>query len=439
MFDFLRRRSKCAGSVWFRGSIPHGVDQLDGLARRGVRVEQRADREGCHWSATLSHPEWGEAEALCLRDPPAPSRDLLELDPRLGSDDVQALRGCGVSVAVQMDGPRGMVLRDRKLMLRFLEALMGDDGVAAVDHTSQAYWTRDALEDELAHDADLDVQSLYTIHAVTEEDGTVGWMHTHGLGELGRFDFDIVRPANDFVDQCADLCRALAFAIVEGHVEPGAPRFTIGRPLPPMHFVPAAEFMQRAAAADIAVRDDPSGEHADDRVVLCECSASSLLKKLFGGSAVRPSRTFTRALPDNVVLNFSTEATDLMAERSRSTYSVLREIVDEVGELELPVLAKIGYVVDGGGADEREHLWFEVHELHNDCIDGTLLNQPYWIERLNEGDRGSHPLELLSDWSVLTPFGPINPHAFHARRLVREHRDEMLQMLEKTRRPETVH
>jgi hypothetical protein len=39
----------------------------------------------------------------------------------------------------------------------------------------------------------------------------------------------------------------------------------------------------------------------------------------------------------------------------------------------------------------------------------------------------------------LTPFGPINPHAFHARRLVREHRDEMLQMLEKTRRPETVH
>jgi hypothetical protein len=102
-------------------------------------------------------------------------------------------------------------------------------------------------------------------------------------------------------------------------------------------------------------------------------------------------------------------------------------------------LAKIGYVVDGGGADEREHLWFEVHELHDDCIDGTLLNQPYWIERLNEGDRGSHPLELLSDWSVLTPFGPINPHAFYARRLVREHHDEMLEMLEKARQPEAVH
>ena len=121
-------------------------------------------------------------------------------------------------------------------------------------------------------------------------------------------------------------------------------------------------------------------------------------------------------------------ASQLMAERARKTYPVLRQIAEEVAELELPVLVKIGYVVDGGDDDEREHLWFQAHALAPETVDATLVNAPYYIERLNEGDRGTHSIEGLSDWTVMTPFGPINPRAFHARRLIREHRDEMLRL-----------
>ncbi len=115
-----------------------------------------------------------------------------------------------------------------------------------------------------------------------------------------------------------------------------------------------------------------------------------------------------------------------MADRARKTFPVLRQVADEVAELELPVMVKIGYVIDGGDDDQREHLWFNVHDFGADSVDATLVNSPYWIERLNEGDRGSHSIEGLSEWTVLTPFGPINPHAFHARRLIREHREDLL-------------
>ena len=118
-----------------------------------------------------------------------------------------------------------------------------------------------------------------------------------------------------------------------------------------------------------------------------------------------------------------------MADRARRTFPVYRTIADEVAELELPVLVKLGFAVDGGDDDQREHLWFMVHDLGEDSIDGTLVNQPLWIDRLSEGHRGTHQVDLLSDWTVLTPFGPINPHAFHARQLVAVHREEMLARL----------
>jgi hypothetical protein len=306
--------------------------------------------------------------------------------------------------------------------------------VAAVDHVSGTFWTRPALDDELSHDADLDVESIFLIHAVTDEESEeVTWFHTHGLGELGRFDFDILNPHREFVDHCSDFTRAMAFAILDGHATPGTSDFEVGHPLFPMNLVPVAEFTGQAGPEAVALRDDPDGGHTEDRVVICEPGGGGRLGRMLGRTALRPARGFGRPLPDNVVLHFSNGATELMAERARKTYPVMQEITDELAEFELPTLVKIGYVVDGGGPDEREHLWFMVHEVRPDTIDATLVNQPYDISRMNEGDRGEHPVDQLTDWLILTPFGPINPHAFHARRFINADRDGFRRRVEKAR------
>jgi uncharacterized protein YegJ (DUF2314 family) len=100
----------------------------------------------------------------------------------------------------------------------------------------------------------------------------------------------------------------------------------------------------------------------------------------------------------------------------------------DVADLELPTLVKIGYPTDGGAGD-REHLWFEVHELRPSTVDATLLNQPWNVSHLKEGKRAEYPLENLSEWTMMTPLDSIQPHAFHARRLIRQNRAEVEAMV----------
>jgi hypothetical protein len=138
-------------------------------------------------------------------------------------------------------------------------------------------------------------------------------------------------------------------------------------------------------------------------------------------------------VPDNMIINFSRSASLLMAERARGTYSALRQLSAEFAELELPVLVKLGYQVDGGEPDDREYLWFGVHALGDDWIDATLTNDPYNVSRLRNGDRGRHSVHLLSDWAIFTPAGAINPRQMLAVRAVREHREEWLEELARQR------
>jgi hypothetical protein len=80
---------------------------------------------------------------------------------------------------------------------------------------------------------------------------------------------------------------------------------------------------------------------------------------------------------------------------------------------------KLGYQVDNGGKGDREHLWFLAHELGDDTIDATLGNQPHRISRMNDGDRGRHSADLISDWTIMTPVGMMTPRSTAAAHMVR--------------------
>jgi hypothetical protein len=56
-----------------------------------------------------------------------------------------------------------------------------------------------------------------------------------------------------------------------------------------------------------------------------------------------------------------------------------------------------------------EHLWFDVHDASAKTVDGTLLNQPYNVAGLREGQRGMFDLRLLTDWAIEAPRGRYTP------------------------------
>ncbi len=66
-------------------------------------------------------------------------------------------------------------------------------------------------------------------------------------------------------------------------------------------------------------------------------------------------------------------------------------------------------VDDPESGSEKEHLWYDVLSIENNQIKGKLLNQPYWISNLHEGDLGIYPLEVLTDWIIYSPDNTYTP------------------------------
>lgn len=69
-------------------------------------------------------------------------------------------------------------------------------------------------------------------------------------------------------------------------------------------------------------------------------------------------------------------------------------------------IVKFGLTVDNANDHtEREHLWFSVISADSKRIEGKLLNAPYWIDSLKEGDIKFYPLEVLTDWIIFDADG----------------------------------
>lgn len=437
MIELFKSDRPSDGVVHFRGQLPTRPAEYDFLRAQRIDIEPITSGDDSHWAMRLRHPTWGTAEVVCPREA-APELPHLDHVPGLDDEERAAIRASRSSVLVRVPAKQKTVLRDRKTLLRFMGALMGDDGVGAIDAQSMLVWTRRALDDELAHDADLDVQALYCVHAVKAADGPservakgedegedeppCKWLHTHGLAELGAFDFDVLRPSPDVVEVGSDVLRAVAFAIVEKKIGPSESEFLIAHPDGVVRLVPAAEFMRTAPRELVELRAMDDDSHDRNRSVLCEPAARGL-RSLFAKKSVMPSRFLSREIPEQFAAMFTEAATELMAQRAQKTMGVFEKVAAELAEYKLPALAKIGYPTDGGAQGEvggHEHLWFEVHGFRPGAIDGTLMNQPFNIAAMNEGDRGWHDVENLSDWSIMSPMGAISPRNMYPLHMVRK-------------------
>lgn len=456
MSGFDQAFPSVGGVLWQGREL--GMEDIAAVETRGVRVAPGRIASGADesrrvlWSLHLTHPTWGEADVVMTDEPALPPQQVIDCTPGTTKEDRDLLAACTGSMTVRAPARTQHVLRDRKNMLRFVHAIVetiavapGVRGAIGVDHGSGQFWSLHALRDEMAHDADLDVQHLFIIHAVQgEKPGTSDWVHTHGLERVGGFDFDILAPSEAMLGPIDTAMRALAFAVVDGEVRPDTARHTIAYPDGDVRFVPVAEFMREALPEHRALRN-MSEDHSENRSVVCDPMGGAgeargvraMLSKL-GGSRPKPARVFQPKDADGMVFAFSKKATEIMAARSVATLPVLRSFMQEFHELIHPgpdlqglgVLMKIGYKVDDAESDtEREHLWFEVHGVGERTVDATLLNQPHGIARMNEGDRGEHPIELLTEWSIMTPGGTITPQSLERIRTIRTHKDKILSML----------
>lgn len=425
-----KKKVPLMGSVLFRGMLSPRAEEMAFLNESGFEIQPLAASNECEWKLRLRHKQWGEGELVALKNTPLPPPDMIEYLPLSEDEKAEVLQGQS-SVSLTMNSNHEHVLRDRKNLLRVLRAIMGRDGVAAVDHISERFWSRAALDDEMAHNADLDVEGIYNIHSVHENE-RVYWLHTHGLGEIGALDFDILNPSEGVAGVAGlDSLRSLAFALLEGKATASDEAYPFAHPGGDIRLVDVNRFHREADPAIAALRENDAN-HNSNRVVLCDPSSQGFFTRLFR-KGLRPSRFLSSELPEHAVSPFSNEATALMCARARDTYSVLCALLEEFEEFPFQPLAKIGYVIDGGGSDDREHMWFQIHKADADGLDATLVNSPFNIARMKAGDRTKHDLAKLTDWIILTPMGTISPRFTTPARNIRLHKNELREALKQAR------
>ncbi len=268
-----------------------------------------------------------------------------------------------------------------------------------------AAWVREAAESAVPPAP----ENLYCVHAVYDDevDDAPAWLHTHGLLRCGSIELEMLDVPAEHAGTLCQLLNATAALFMEhGPSPPGEP-FPVGHELW-LVWLPWPEGIRQVprrrlgAAAD---RDDVHGQLAGVLVV-----PRRRVLGVFGRKYASPAVTLP-VLQEDPLLYVSNMETDRMSRLAAERLGRFRQLQERYrSDEDWLFLVKLGLPVDEAEEPEdREHLWFEVHELTDQDVDATLVNQPYGIAGLAEGQRGRYPLASLSDWTILCPHGRFDP------------------------------
>ena len=251
--------------------------------------------------------------------------------------------------------------------------------------------------------------NLFCVHAVYDDAaaGDTVWLHTHGLLRCGSIELEMLGVPRDRAGLMANLIHATATMFIEkGPPVPEEP-FGVGAAMS-LLWIPWEEGIRSLPRQTEGGRTDRDESHSQPSGILL---APGRRRMGLWSAAHRNPTCYLPLLQNDPLLfvsHLETERMALLARERLATFSAL--LAAFADDDEWLFLVKLGYQIEGArSANDREHLWFRVHALRDGLVDATLLNEPYHVPELKEGQRGMRELELLSDWSVLTPFGRFDP------------------------------
>lgn len=337
----------------------------------------------------LTDRAWGDALVLAARwNNQVHAEGLARAAVQFTDAERAPLQAAGGALLVHVDRPSDRPLAGRKHLRHWLRVLLTSlDGLVAVDNGANIPWSRAMLDDELAHDADVDVESAIALHCVVDEqadDQPVAWLHTHGLEELGGVDIDVLRPSAFLAGDVTEALRALAYASIEGTITARTYRFPFTSPDGAVGFLPVDTFQRKASPADATLRV-PDG-HSGRRVVACEPRAGGWLPP-----GATPSRLL-QEIDGTAKVGFPPRAAASAAARALATLDTFRALAAEFGPTGLPLGITLGCATSNGG---REDVWFLREWVIPSPAGSMTPRSPSAARRLRESGWPTGPFAAL--------------------------------------------
>lgn len=230
---------------------------------------------------------------------------------------------------------------------------------------------------------------LVNIHGVVLEDGT-GWYHTHGLERCGFNEIEISR----FLSEDGKLY----YNVIETVI-----KFILGGEFD--DFLAGGLFNISNSCPFTLIKSTNNIEnefHGNNFEIKVYATEEDYNKRITSNIEILKDELENNPL--FLITNKETERMSLKAkEREGTLLSLLKN-------KENTVLIKFGLKTDN--PEEHglaEHLCFEILEEKEGLYQGVLLNQPYYIKKINEGDILWLSKEQITDWKIYYKDWEITP------------------------------
>ncbi len=322
--------------------------------------------------------------------------------------DVDAIQRAQYGLAVEMEFGSNP-LASYHLQLKLIHAML-PEVLAVIDDSSEKIlsgrWVALAAQSQVPPAP----RYLFTAQAVSGEEDSCVWLHTHGLNRGGHPELEVLTSTRDNYQQHYNVLETLANRLLEEPkpLEYGAPFFlayvATGTPLMVtlIHWEQAVKLYPEEMLG--GKNDRQEGHNEDTCVVFVYPSQESLEEGRFSSLSI-----YDELLQDNPIFMISNEETARMRSLAVERISYF---FDAFAQKDCKLLVKLGLLVDEEHStqeNDREHIWFEVLDISQGRIKARLTQEPYYIKGLHEGHEGIYGPEDVTDWLIFTPEKRISP------------------------------
>ena len=299
------------------------------------------------------------------------------------------------------------------LQLKVLYTLSSDNYLA-VDMSAYKLLEGEQLEMIASTNIPPSPGIMYSTHYVPENG--VAWLHTHGVRRFGSVEFEFLNIKNELAEKCNNILNTVVVnAIVNGpkdeeEVMKIGYSDNVELEFAWIRWEHAVDVLaqkglfgkKKSFIGDLKDRTLENGE-LDEHT-----RPSGVLLASIKGELKNPNE-YKNNFGDNMMLYYSTDETIRMSLFAKENFYYFENIFEnQKNSNDWSFLVKIGCRYEEDSEEKFEHMWFDIKEITENTVKGALINTPYFINDMKNGQEYELSREDMSDWIIYTPSMRIN-------------------------------
>ena len=283
-----------------------------------------------------------------------------------------------------------------------LAAAMIPDMLGVMDESAEKMlptnWVKMAASSKVLPSAN----DLYNVQAVSNDSGEI-WLHTHGLCRCGLTELEILNSDQDNYNNHYNLISTLASFLLDKRDNYNGSAYIgilVNRQPVVATFKSGVDGLKEYKNLDLGgPQDREDGHNTKTSLIFLYKSEEDEENKV-----LTKVSEFNDLWGENPIFFISDEETARMKSLAMERFDYVKE---EFKNKDNHIIIKIGLPVDDDG--NFEHIWFELLEFVGDKFKAKLLQEPYDVKDIHEGDERNFTVEDVTDWIIYTPSFSVTP------------------------------